>query len=175
VDLNDTATLNALMNDTAIDLKETDGQLRVFLDGEDVSSSIRTPEVSQMASRASALPMVRHRLLELQRGLGRRGNVVAEGRDIGTVVFPNAQVKIFLDASIEERARRRFEELHAAGRPVSLQETIREMEERDKRDSQRDIAPLRKADDAVVLDSSELTAEGVAEKVLKLIENESSK
>ena len=175
VDLNDTAALTAIVNDTAIDLRETNGQLQVFLDGEDVSASIRTPEVSQMASRASALAMVRHRLLDLQRALARRGNVVAEGRDIGTVVFPEAQVKIFLNASIEERARRRCDELHAAGRAVSLQETIREMEERDRRDSERDIAPLRKADDAVALDSSGLTADGVAEKVLQLIKSESSK
>jgi cytidylate kinase len=175
VDLNDTATLSAMVNDTTIDLRETNGQLQVFLDGEDVSASIRTPEVSQMASRASALAMVRHRLLDLQRALGRRGNVVAEGRDIGTVVFPDAQVKIFLNASIEERARRRCEELHAAGRAVSLNETIREMEERDKRDSERDLAPLRKADDAVALDSSGLTADGVAEMVLQLIKSESSK
>src|SRR5918994_6718897 len=145
VDLNDTAALSAIVNDTVIDLRETNGQLQVFLDGEDVSASIRTPEVSQMASRASALAMVRHRLLNLQRALGRRGNVVAEGRDIGTVVFPEAQVKIFLNASIEERARRRLEELHRAGREVSLDETLREIEERDKRDSERDLAPLRKA------------------------------
>jgi CMP/dCMP kinase len=175
VDLNDTARLSAMVNDTTIDLRETNGQLQVFLDGEDVSASIRTPEVSQMASRASALAMVRHRLLDLQRALGRRGNVVAEGRDIGTVVFPDAQVKIFLNASIEERARRRCDELHAAGRAVSLNETIREMEERDKRDSERDLAPLRKADDAVALDSSGLTADGVAEMVLQLIKSESSK
>jgi CMP/dCMP kinase len=175
VDLNDTAALTAIVNDTAIDLRETNGHLQVFLDGEDVSASIRTPEVSQMASRASALAMVRHRLLDLQRALARRGNVVAEGRDIGTVVFPEAQVKIFLNASIEERARRRCDELHAAGRAVSLQETIREMEERDRRDSERDIAPLRKADDAVALDSSGLTADAVAEKVLQLIKSESSK
>lgn len=175
VDLNDTAALNDIVNDTAIDLKESDGQLQVFLDGEDVSRIIRTPEVSQMASKASALAMVRHRLLDVQRALGRRGNVVAEGRDIGTVVFPEAQVKIYLDASIEERARRRCDELHAAGRAVRLEETVREIEERDKRDSERAIAPLRKADDAVVLDSSGLTADGVAEKVLQLIQSESSK
>jgi CMP/dCMP kinase len=119
--------------------------------------------------------MVRHRLLDLQRALGQRGNIVAEGRDIATVVFPDAQVKIYLDASIEERARRRCDELRAAGREVSLSETISEMEERDKRDSQRDIAPLRKADDAFALDSSGLTADGVAEKVLQLIKSESSK
>jgi cytidylate kinase len=175
VDLDDTASLNAIVNDSDIDLRGRNGQLQVFLDGEDVSAAIRTPEVSQMASKASAIAMVRRRLLDLQRALGRRDNVVAEGRDIGTVVFPDAQVKIYLDASIEERARRRCDELRAAGREVSLAETISEMEERDKRDSQRDIAPLRKADDAFVLDSSGLTAEGVAEKVLQIIKSESSK
>jgi cytidylate kinase len=175
VDLDDTAALNAIVNDSDIDLRGRNGQLQVFLDGEDVSAAIRTPEVSQMASKASAIAMVRRRLLDLQRALGRRDNVVAEGRDIGTVVFPDAQVKIYLDASIEERARRRCDELRAAGREVSLAETISEMEERDKRDSQRDIAPLRKADDAFVLDSSGLTAEGVAEKVLQIIKSESSK
>ena len=169
VDLNDTAALSAIVIDTDIDLRGRNGQLLVFLDGEDVSASIRTPEVSQMASKASAIAMVRHRLLDLQRDLGRRGNVVAEGRDIGTVVFPGAEVKIYLDASIEERARRRCDELRAAGREVSLDETIIEMEERDKRDSERDIAPLRKAADALALDSSGLTADEVAEKVLQLI------
>jgi CMP/dCMP kinase len=175
VDLDDTAALNAIVNDSDIDLRGRNGQLEVFLDGEDVSAAIRTPEVSQMASKASAIAMVRRRLLDLQRALGRRDNVVAEGRDIGTVVFPEAQVKIYLDASIEERARRRCDELRAAGREVTLAETISEMEERDKRDSQRDIAPLRKADDAFALDSSGLTADGVAEKVLQIIKSESSK
>jgi cytidylate kinase len=175
VDLNDSAGLSAIVMDTDIDLRGRNGQLQVFLDGEDVSASIRTPEVSQMASKASAIPMVRRRLLDLQRALGQRGNVVAEGRDIGTVVFPDAQVKIYLDASIKERARRRCDELRAAGREVSLKETISEMEERDKRDSERDTAPLRKADDAFALDSSGLTADGVAEKVLQLVQSESSK
>ena len=175
VDLNDTAALSAIVTDSDIDLRGGNGQVQVFLDGEDVSASIRTPEISQMASKASAIPMVRHRLLDLQRDLGRRGNVVAEGRDIGTVVFPDAQVKIYLDASIEERARRRFHELRAAGREASLAETISEMKERDKRDSERDIAPLRKADDALAVDSSGLTADAVAEKVLQLIKSESSK
>ena len=175
VDLNDTAALSAIVQDSDIDLRGQNGQLQVILDGQDVSALIRTPEVSQMASKASAIPMVRHRLLHLQRELGRRGNVVAEGRDIGTVVFPDAQVKIYLDASIEERARRRCHELRAAGQEVSLAETISEMKERDKRDSERDIAPLRKADDALAVDSSGLTADGVAEKVLQLIKSESSK
>ena len=175
VDLNDTAALSAIVSIATSISEVDDGQLQVILDGEDVSALIRTPEVSQMASKASAIPMVRHRLLDLQRELGRRGNVVAEGRDIGTVVFPDAQVKIYLDASIEERARRRCHELRTAGREVSLAETISEMKERDARDSERDIAPLRKADDAFALDSSGLTADGVAEKVLQLIKSESSK
>ena len=175
VDLNDTAALSAIVQDSDIDLRGRDGQLQVILDGQDVSALIRTPEVSQMASKASAIPLVRYRLLDLQRELGRRGNVVAEGRDIGTVVFPDAQVKIYLDASIEERARRRFHELRAAGREASLAETISEMKERDKRDSERDIAPLRKADDAFAVDSSGLTVDGVAEKVLQLVKSESSK
>src|SRR5918994_5748428 len=145
VDLNDTAALSAIVSNTDIDLRGKNGQLQVFLDGEDVSASIRTPEVSQMASKVSAIAMVRHRLLDLQRELGRRGNVVAEGRHIGTVVFPDAQVKIYLDASAPERARRRLEELHRAGREVSFDETLREIEERDRRDSERDLAPLRKA------------------------------
>ena len=175
VDLNDTAALSAIVQDSDIDLRGQNGQLQVILDGEDVSALIRTPEVSQMASKASAIPLVRYRLLDLQRELGRRGNVVAEGRDIGTVVFPDAQVKIYLDASIEERARRRFHELRAAGREASLAETISEMKERDKRDSEREVAPLRKADDALAVDSSGLTADAVAEKVLQLIKSESSK
>jgi cytidylate kinase len=175
VDLNDSDALSAIVTDSDIDLRGSNGQLQVFLDGEDVSALIRSPEVSQMASKASAIPMVRQRLLALQRELGRRGNVVAEGRDIGTVVFPDAQVKIYLDASIEERARRRCDELRAAGREISFSKTMDEMEERDKRDSERDIAPLRKADDAFAMDSSGLTADGVAEKVLQLIKRESSK
>ncbi|MDZ4347528.1 MAG: (d)CMP kinase [Candidatus Binatia bacterium] len=165
----DDAHMAQLVESTDIDLKEQDGRLEVFLDGEEVSALIRTPEVSQMASKVSALKAVRQGLLEIQRALGRRGSVVAEGRDIGTVVFPEAEVKIFLDASVKERARRRSEELRAAGRPVGLEETQREMEERDRRDSERELAPLRKADDAMAIDSSSLGAEAVAQRVIKEI------
>jgi cytidylate kinase len=171
LDLADDEGLIKLVGSTEIDLAERNGRVEVLLDGEEVSDLIRTPEVSQMASRASALPVVRKRMLELQRALGRRGNVVAEGRDIGTAVFPEAQVKIYLDASAQERARRRFQELRAAGRAVSLEETLREMEERDKRDRERDLAPLRKAEDAVAIDSSALGADGVAERVIQAIRN----
>lgn len=166
IDLADDDALNAIVDATDIDLRETKGKLEVLLDGNDVASDIRTPEVSQMASKVSALKKVRGRMLELQRALGRRGSIVAEGRDIGTVIFPEAEVKIFLDASVPERARRRYEELRAAGRQVDFQETMREMEERDKRDSERDLAPLRQAEDALLIDSSSVNAEEVAAMVL---------
>jgi cytidylate kinase len=169
VDLADDARMAELVRSTAIDLREERGKLEVLMDGQDVAGEIRTPEVSQMASKASALKSVRARLLELQRELGKRGSVVAEGRDVGTVVFPDAEIKIFLDASIDERTRRRYQELRAAGRPVQMEETLREMEERDKRDSERDLAPLCQAADAVRVDSSSVAAEQVAAIVLDLV------
>jgi CMP/dCMP kinase len=171
VDLADDARLARLVESTEIDLQEDNGTLEVLLDGINVAHEIRTPEVSQMASKVSALKVVRARMLALQRGMGQRGNVVAEGRDIGTVVFPNAELKIFLEASAEERARRRCAELRAGGQPADLRETLREMEERDKRDSERDLAPLRMADDAFRIDSSNATADAVAAKVLAEIGN----
>ena len=170
VDLADDARLAGLIRGTEIDLAEKEGWLVVLLDGRDVAGEIRTPEVSQMASKVSALRIVRERMLELQRAMGRRGSVVAEGRDIGTVIFPQAEVKIFLDASVRERARRRCDEIKAAGRAVDLAETLREIEERDRRDSERDIAPLRKADDALMIDSSSLGADAVAARVLAEIQ-----
>jgi len=169
IDIGNNGMLTELIGSTAIDLLETAGKLHVLLDGEDVSDLIRTPEVSQMASKASALKIVRQWMLLRQRALGQRGDVVAEGRDIGTVVFPDAEVKIYLDASAHERARRRVEELRRAGRQVSLDETLGEMIERDKRDSERSLAPLCKADDAVAIDSSALDAEALAQTVMQEI------
>lgn len=173
LDLGDATKLAKLVGETEIDLVEREGNLQVLLDGVDVAAVIRTPEVSQMASKASALPVVRRRMLELQRALGQRGSVVAEGRDIGTVIFPQAEVKIYLDASVQERGRRRYEELRAAGRDVTLEETVRELEERDKRDSERDVAPLRKAEDALAIDSSRLSAEAVRELVMRAVKQKS--
>ena len=169
IDISNDESVPELIGRTDIDLVATDGKLKVLLDGEDVSHEIRTPEVSQMASKASALKVVRRWMLVLQRGFGRRGNVVAEGRDIGTVVFPDAEVKIYLDATVQERARRRVEELRKAGRQVSLDETLREMGERDKRDSERDLAPLRKANDAIAIDCTSLDAEALAQRVMQQI------
>lgn len=166
IDLADDQKLAELVNSTAVDLQGDGAELKVLLDGKNVASEIRTPTVSQMASKASALKIVRDRMLELQRRVGERGSVVAEGRDIGTVVFPDAQVKVFLSAAAAERARRRCAELKVAGQPVDLDVTLREIEERDKRDSERALAPLRKADDALVIDSSNSTADDVAACVL---------
>lgn len=166
VDLADDGKLAELIRVTEIDLADRDGKLVVLLDGRDVAGEIRTPEVSQMASKVSALRRVRERMLELQRDMGRRGSVVAEGRDIGTVIFPHAEVKIFLDASVRERARRRYDEIKAGGPAADLADTLREIEERDRRDSERAIAPLRKAADSMVIDSSSLDADTVAARAL---------
>lgn len=175
VDLADDASMARLIGSTTIDLRHVDGALQVLLDGADVAAEIRTPQVSQMASKVSALGVVRARLLELQRDMARRGNIVAEGRDIGTVVFPQAEVKIFLQASAVERARRRFAELQSAGQSVDLTHTLREIEERDKRDSERDLAPLHQADDALMIDSSGVDADQVTARVLAHIRTKQEK
>ena len=130
------------------------GTQRVFLDGEDVSEGIRTPELSTGASTVSAHALVRDELLELQRALAEAGGVVVEGRDTGTVVFPKAGLKFFMHASPEERARRRCEELRAKHLPVSFEHTLRDLNERDKRDSERQAAPLKRAEDAIDLDTT---------------------
>ncbi len=171
--VDDEEEVAALVQTTNVDLAHSDGRLEVLLDGVDVSDLIRTPEVSQAASRISAMAIVREKMLELQRALGARGNVVAEGRDIGTVVFPEAEIKIYLDASLTERARRRYEELRKAGRQATLEETQRELEERDRRDSARTLAPLRRAADAFAIDSSALDADSVAERVKQMIRDRS--
>jgi cytidylate kinase len=152
----------ALDIDFAFDGADTN---TVSLSGEDVSTAIRTPEISQGASRVSALPEVRDALLELQRRLGAQGGVVAEGRDIGTVVFPDAGVKFFLTASPHVRARRRTDELRAAGKVVDEAATLREIIERDERDSTRAAAPLKQAEDAVLVDSSGVAADEVVSRM----------
>ena len=161
VDWSDGPTLGALASRLDIRFANQGGKNLVLMDGEDVSADIRTPEISEGASRVSALPEVRTALLSLQRAIGSRGRVVAEGRDTGTVVFPDARAKFFLTASPAERARRRALELAAAGRPVAEAEVLKEMETRDQRDSNRAVAPLRRADDAVEVDTSGLTADEV--------------
>ena len=139
---------------------------RIAVDGIDVSEAIRTPEMGMMASAVSKSPAVRARLLSLQRDLGARGGVVMDGRDIGTVVFPDAEVKFYLDASPEERGRRRYRELSAKGMEVDLDRITRDLRERDHQDSGRAIAPLKRAEDAVLIDSSDREIDEVVEAML---------
>lgn len=143
--------------------------MRLLLGERDITAEIRRPEVSQMASKVSAQPRVRQRLLALQRELGKDGGVVMEGRDIGTVVFPDADIKFYLDASPEERGRRRHVELQQQEKSESLAATIRDMAERDQRDSERAHAPLRRAADAVVVDTTTLTLTEVVEVLLRRV------
>lgn len=148
-----------------------EGRPPLILDGADRSADIRTPDISQGASKVSAHPAVREALLGVQRRMGEAGGVVLEGRDIGTVVFPHAPVKVFLTASNAARAQRRYDELVARGvEGADLDAVRREMEERDARDSSREVAPLKPADDAVVLDSTELDLEGVLARLLEIVQ-----
>lgn len=142
------------------------GSPRVLLDGKDVTALIRTQEIGQGASKVSAMPGVRAALLELQRSAARAGGVVLEGRDIGTVVLPDAEAKFFLTASVAVRAERRFKELAAKGETPSLDAVRRDVEERDKRDSERAVAPLRRAPDAALVDSSELSIDAVVSAIV---------
>ena len=141
----------------------------LLVDGEDRSRAIRAPDISQGASQVSAHPTVREALLGVQRAMGARGAVVLEGRDIGTVVFPNADVKVFLTASVSARAKRRYEELLASGATASLEDVEREMIIRDARDSEREVAPLRPAEDAVQLDSTDLDLDGVVRRLVQIV------
>lgn len=147
-------------------LPDPNGAVRVELDGEDVSLAIRTPEMSLGASQVSAIPAVRAALLDLQRRSAAEGGVVLEGRDIGTVVIPDAEAKFFVTASPEVRARRRHEELLARGTPSSYEQTLAEVIARDEADSKRAVAPLRAADDAVLVDTSSLAIEQVVERIV---------
>jgi cytidylate kinase len=169
--MDDGEALAALCRGLTISFARNDVGYRVYLNGEDVSDQIRTPEISLLTSRVSAIKSVRECLLEQQRAMGMAGGVVLEGRDIGTVVFPNADVKFFLTASVGERGRRRYQELKAKGEDVSLQGTIAEVALRDEQDEQREHAPLRKAPDAIDIDSSGLSIEDV----LTLMEGEINK
>ncbi len=162
--------IDAVLAKTDVDIKFIDGVQHVMLDGEDVSDLIRTPEASMMASAVSAKPPVRAFLLEMQRKLARENNVLMDGRDIGTVVLPNATVKIFVTASVEERANRRYKELCEKGMDVKYEDIYKDIETRDYNDSHRDIAPLKPADDAIMYDTTGNTLEQSLEGLLKILD-----
>ena len=156
VDPADRAAVDALLPDIRLRLAVLDGEQHIYLNDEDVSALIRTEQVGMAASAAGANPAVRAFLLDLQRDMAKTGNILMDGRDIGTVILPNATVKIFLTASCEARARRRWLEYQAAGRPDSYEEVLADVKQRDEQDSGRAAAPLRRAEDAVLLDTSDM-------------------
>ncbi|MCQ2438219.1 MAG: (d)CMP kinase [Oscillospiraceae bacterium] len=158
-----------LLTGLELDLRHSEDGQHMFLGNEDVNGLIRTPEVSAFASKVSAIAAVRAFLMDMQRSLAERNSVIMDGRDIGTVVLPQADIKVFLTASPEARAQRRLKELQAKGAAISLEEVLRDMKERDERDSQRAAAPLKAAEDAVLLDTTELSLEQSIEALSALI------
>jgi len=165
----DRERLKETVDRTDVYLEERDGGLRVFLDGEDVTEAIRSPEVTRAVSWVCTFPFVRQAMMRLQREMACGGGVVMEGRDIGTVVVPDAEVKVFLDADIKERARRRWKELGERGVNVSLEEVERELAERDRKDAEREHAPLRRAPDAIVVDTTDLSIDEQVDRIVQMI------
>lgn len=159
-----------LLEDIQISIAHTEEGQQIYLNGENVSEEIRKPAVSVAASDVAVIPEVRLKLVELQRQLAKKDNVIMDGRDIGTYVLPDAEIKIFLTASVDARAKRRLVELKEKGISTNFEEVKRDMEYRDKNDAGRDFAPLRAAEDSVLLDSTDLTLEETIAEVLKLIE-----
>ncbi len=168
IDPADAAAVEERLPELQVELRYVDGVQRVFVNDEDVSDCIRTPEVSMAASAVSALPAVRQFLLQLQRDLAASSNVIMDGRDIGTVVLPDAGLKIFLTASPEERARRRYLELQEKGVDTTLEAVLEDMRQRDHNDSNRAAAPLKAAEDAVMVDTTGCSLEEAVERMKKL-------
>lgn len=163
-------TLDNFLNTITVELTFNDkGEQIVLLDGEDVSAFIRTPEASMMASKISAIPSVRAYLLDLQRNMAKTNNVIMDGRDIGTVVLPDAEVKIFLTASPEARAERRYKELIEKGMDVKYEDVLNDVVTRDYNDSHREIAPLKQADDAVLADTTELDLQQSIQLIIDIV------
>lgn len=169
IDPDDDRALAELCDNLIIEFRRQGEKEQVIVNGEDVSAQIRTPEVSLLTARVASRSVVRQAMVHLQRQMGRNGGVVLEGRDIGTVVFPDAEVKFFLSASAEERGRRRYEELRAKAIEVDLRQTIDDVIARDKADSRRDHSPLQQAPDAVLIDSTSMTIEKVLRTMVALV------
>lgn len=170
-DVNDAAQVTAQLEGAELKLKYENGAQKVLLNGADVSDKIRTPEISMAASAVSKLPEVRAFLLDLQRTIAKENDIIMDGRDIGTVVLPDAQIKLFLTASAEERANRRFKELSEKGDPSTYEEVLADINQRDYNDTHRDIAPLKQAEGAVLIDSTNMTVEETVEEIVRTVEN----
>jgi len=167
VDPADSEAVKKVVEDVRIDQKVINDEVRTYLDGEDVSNGIRTPEVDKVVSIISAYPFVREKMVELQRKMAQKGGVVIEGRDIGTVVLPDADLKVFMKASPEERARRRLKELELRGIKADFDKILEEIKKRDEMDSTRDYAPLKIPEDAFILDTTNLSIEEQVDLILK--------
>lgn len=161
--------LETLLKDINIELKRENGISKVFLNGEDVTEKIRTPEVNSCVAKYAAVKCVRDKMTPLQQQMGKLGNIIMEGRDIGTAVFPNADVKIYLDASIEERANRRYKQNLEKGINQSYEEVFESIKQRHILETTREINPLKKAEDAILVDSTHLTIDEVKQEVLRII------
>lgn len=170
IDLNNEDDVVNTLKDISIDIKYIDKEQRIFLNGEDVSSQIREEKVGTAASIVSTYKKVREVLVDLQRSLANVQNVIMDGRDIGTVVLPNASLKIFLTASSEERTKRRYLELKEKGKDVSIEDVAKELKERDERDTKRANSPLTKAEDAILVDTTNMNIEQTIEYIKKLYE-----
>ena len=169
IDTKDADAVTATLKDIKVELGFVDGAQHVFLNGEDVSEAIRTPEASMGASNVSAIPAVRTFLFDLQRDIAKNNNCIMDGRDIGTVVLPDAQIKLFLTASAEARAVRRYKELIEKGEQVEFQDVLDDINKRDYQDSHREIAPLKQAEDAILVDNSGCNLEEGTKLVLGMI------
>lgn len=169
IDVNKEDKVASYLCDVVPELKYINGVQHVFVNGEDVSDKIRTPEVSMGASAVSAIPRVRDFLFDLQKKIAAENNVVMDGRDIGTVVLPNADVKIYLTASAEERARRRHKELTEKGENVSFDEVLADVNKRDYNDTHREIAPLKQAEDAILCDTTNVDLQGAIDMLINII------
>lgn len=168
VDVNDEEAINAAVDGAKVTIAHQDGAQHIFLNGEDVTKAVRAEKAGMLASKTSAYGSVRRKLTSMQQEIAAVQNIVMDGRDIGTAVLPKAPLKIYLTASVEERAKRRYLELKAKGADADLAAIAADIEQRDYQDMHREIAPLKKAEDAVLLDSSDLTAEQVVERIVTL-------
>ncbi|OOF56630.1 (d)CMP kinase [Rodentibacter genomosp. 2] len=170
VDLSDEFALAELARNLDIQFIPRDGEVNILLNGENVSRLIRTQETADVASKIAVFPQVRAALLQLQRDFAKNNNLIADGRDMGTVVFPNAQIKLFLDASAEERAKRRYKQLQSKGISGNFAQILVEIKERDFRDRNREVAPLKPAEDALLLDSTTLSIDDVIAQAMAYIQ-----
>ena len=172
IETTDAERLKEIIDEINLDVEIIDGVQNIFMNGENVSNLIRTPEISMAASNVSAVVEVRNKLVDIQRGLSKSKSVIMDGRDIGTVVLPNADTKIYLTASPEERAKRRYNELINKGSKVTYQEVYDDLIVRDRNDSTRAVSPLKAADDAIILDTTGMSLEEVVDESIKLINKE---